>query len=304
MVYNASMIIKEDFNFNMLKTFYAVAKSKSFSVASNELFISQPAVSYSIKKLEDYYGTPLLERGVKGLSLTKAGEALLPIVENILNNIAKCKDTIKEVNNLNLGVLKIGIQSHIYGLIYDQIGAFVSKYHNLTLSFIEESTANLITMLEKGDIDLIVDVPPISSKNPYITLEPLKDVELCLAYNPSMHDQDLKSEPLSEVAKKRFILPLEYTTRRKMLDNYLNSQGIVIKPTIEASSTNIIMDTIKRTDYVGLLFRENIAREIKDGTLDVIPLTNDMFKMKLCVLYNKSTNALSVHEFIKAIKEG
>lgn len=297
------MVIEEDFNFNMLKTFYAVAKSKSFSSASNELFISQPAVSYSIKKLEDYYGTPLFERGVKGLTLTKAGEALLPIVEIILNNISKCKSTVKQVNNLSLGTLKIGIQSHIYGMIREQVAKFIQKYNNLTLNFIEDSTSNLIAQLEKGDIDLIIDIPPISSKNPYITLEPLKEVELCLAYNPSKQTKDLHKVPLSELVQMRFIVPLATTTRRKILDSYLNSKGLAIQPTIEASSTNIIIDTVKETDHIGLLFKENIQDEIDQGLLDIITFTNDTKKMKLCALYNQSTTALSVKEFIKQIKE-
>lgn len=297
------MVIEEDFNFNMLKTFYAVAKSKSFSSASNELFISQPAVSYSIKKLEDYYGTPLFERGVKGLTLTKAGEALLPIVEIILNNISKCKSTVKQVNNLSLGTLKIGIQSHIYGMIREQVAKFIQKYNNLTLNFIEDSTSNLIAQLEKGDIDLIIDIPPISSKNPYITLEPLKEVELCLAYNPSKQAKDLHKVPLAELVQMHFIVPLATTTRRKILDSYLNSKGLAIQPTIEASSTNIIIDTVKETDHIGLLFKENIQNEIDQGLLDIITFTNDTRKMKLCALYNQSTTALSVKEFIKQIKE-
>ena len=80
-------MIESNIDLNTYKTFYAVAKYESFSKAASELYISQPAVSYSIKKLEEELNTKLFVRLNKGIKLTDAGEKLKFYVENAFNNI-------------------------------------------------------------------------------------------------------------------------------------------------------------------------------------------------------------------------
>ena len=295
------MIYEDDFNFNMLKTFYAVATTKSFSAASNMLYISQPAVSYTIKKLEEYYGTPLFERGTKSLVLTKVAENLLPIVENILNNINKCKETVQLVKHMKLGKLNIGVQSHIYAMVGEQINKFINKFPNIQLIFKEASTDNLVDMLESSDIDILIDIPPINTNGTAFTIEKITEVDLCIAYNPKFQPSNFVPK-LENIVDKNIIVPLAYTTRRKLLDNQINNLGLTYEPKIETSSTNIITNTVRSTNFFGLLFKQNIKKDLEEGNLCAIEICKNN-KFEICACYNPSTSSRFIKEFINTMKE-
>ena len=98
-----------DINFELYKVFYIVAKSGSFSAAARELFISQSAVSQSVKGLEDSIGSQLFIRGPRSIKLTAAGELLFSYVEQAYNHLKSAEHKIEEMQNLHLGELKIGV---------------------------------------------------------------------------------------------------------------------------------------------------------------------------------------------------
>ena len=104
-------IFNSNYDFNKYKVFYAVAQSKSFSKAANLLYISQPAVSHSIKELENQLNTKLFFRNKKDVLLTEEGQKLLGYVKSAFDNIMLAEQMLLETNKDLTGVIKIGIYS-------------------------------------------------------------------------------------------------------------------------------------------------------------------------------------------------
>ena len=104
--------INYEIDLNLYKTFYAVAQNKSFSKASEEIYISQPAISYSINKLEKQLGVKLFYRTTKGALLTPEGEELFGFVKTAYEYIYLGEQSIRNSKELISGTIRIGVPTH------------------------------------------------------------------------------------------------------------------------------------------------------------------------------------------------
>ena len=143
-------LYSNNIDFNSYKVFYFVAKCKSFSKASEKLFISQPAVSISIKKLEEQLNVTLFKRNQKGIQLTEVGKQLLFYVESIINILNTAEKRIKKDNNFNNGEIRIGVPTHIgVFLLSEIINKFKGLYPGVRFYIESRSTKDMMLMLDK-----------------------------------------------------------------------------------------------------------------------------------------------------------
>ena len=153
---------KTNINLNLYKTFYDVAKYGSISKAAKYGFTSQPAISKSIKKLEDELGTQLFYRNLNGVELTDKGKELLYFVEKSYSNLIIAERTMLETENLERGKLSIGMPSNIGSFfLFDKIINFHKKYPNIEITIITGSTSNLISLLDSHKFDFVIDTSPL-----------------------------------------------------------------------------------------------------------------------------------------------
>ena len=155
--------INYEIDLNLYKTFYAVAQNKSFSKASEEIYISQPAISYSINKLEKQLGVKLFYRTTKGALLTPEGEELFGFVKTAYEYIYLGEQSIRNSKELISGTIRIGVPTHI-GDFYltKKVKDFHSKYPNILFSIQSRPTADMVYMLETHRLDFIIDSYPIN----------------------------------------------------------------------------------------------------------------------------------------------
>ena len=124
----------KDVNLNSLKIFLVVATSNSFLEASNKLYISQPAISKSINKLEEDLGVSLFYRANKGVTLTSDGEILLKYVKDSRKLLLACERMLSSNNSLDSGSIVIGAQSHIVrNYLLEKINNFRKLFPNVML---------------------------------------------------------------------------------------------------------------------------------------------------------------------------
>lgn len=148
-------VFKNNIDFNSYKTFYVVAKCKSFSKASEELNISQPAVSIAIKKMEDNLDVTLFKRDKKGIELTETGKQLLFYVESIINTLNTAEKRLKEDKTLTNGEVRIGVPTHIgVFLVSEIIEKFKNIYPGVKFYIESRSTKDMLDMLTKREIDM------------------------------------------------------------------------------------------------------------------------------------------------------
>ena len=155
-----------DINYELYKVFYYVATSLSFSEASKQLFISQSAVSQSIKTLEKKLDQPLFIRSTKKVQLTPAGKVLLKHIEPAMNLIQRGESQLLDSGSLGLGQLHIGASDTIcrYFLV-PYLKQFHKKFPNVPIKVTNATSLSCVDLLDQGRVDLIVTNFPNSNLN-------------------------------------------------------------------------------------------------------------------------------------------
>ena len=132
--------------FNQLKIFYAVAQKKSFTMAARELFLTQPAVTIQIQKMEANYGTKLFDRVGEKIFLTESGKILFSYAEKILALFAQAEEAVTDVKELKSGKLSIGASATVGSYYLPKIfEVFRKKYPKIE---IEMNVTNSYTVVE------------------------------------------------------------------------------------------------------------------------------------------------------------
>lgn len=134
-----------DLNMNSLKIFLEVANSNSFLEASNKLYVSQPAISKSMSKLEKDLNVTLFYRANKGISLTPSGEILYNYLKKAEDLLLTCQRELTSINDIEESSLVIGVQSHIVrNYLMNKIDDFRLKHPKIKIELIDMSTNQLL----------------------------------------------------------------------------------------------------------------------------------------------------------------
>ena len=138
-----------DLNMNSLKIFLEVANSNSFLEASNKLYVSQPAISKSMSKLEKDLNVTLFYRANKGIFLTPSGEILYNYLKKAEDLLLTCQRELTSINDIEESSLVIGVQSHIVrNYLMNKIDDFRLKHPKIKIELIDMSTNQLLEQLE------------------------------------------------------------------------------------------------------------------------------------------------------------
>ena len=142
-------------NLNNYVIFYTVAKAGNISKAANQLYISQPAISKSISKLEAELGTALFARSSKGVTLTEEGQVLYEYVERAFDSLNMGEENLKNYKELGIGHIRIGVSTSLCKhILLDYLKDFIKENPNIKLSIDCHSTLNTIKLLKNEDIDI------------------------------------------------------------------------------------------------------------------------------------------------------
>lgn len=232
-----------DINYELYKVFYYVASSLSFSEASKKLFISQSAVSQSIKTLEKKLGQPLFIRSTKRVRLTYAGTVLLKHVEPAMNLISRGENQLLDSGNLGMEQLNIGASDTIcrYFLV-PYLKKFHEKFPKVPIKVTNATSLQCAALLEQRTVDLIVtNFPNPSLNHSYINKTVLDFHDVFIA-NPKFFDLADREIPLREL--KAF--PIMALDRSSATSGFLHrlflQHQLELVPEIELSSNDLLID--------------------------------------------------------------
>jgi LysR family cyn operon transcriptional activator len=233
-------------NLEWYRVFYFAAKTGSLTKAAEALFISQPAVTYSIKQLEESLGGQLFFRTTKGVTLTVEGQALFSYIEPAYNFIINGERKLAEMHQLMEGEIKIGAGDTLckhYLLPYLEV--FHETYPDIKIQVTNRTTLETIQLLKEGKLDFgIVNLPVEDIKLNIIQSMQIEDCFIvgekykALAENPHSLEQ-LSSYPLMLLERG--------TSTRSNLDRFANQLGVSLKPEIELGSIDLLIE-FARTD--------------------------------------------------------
>lgn len=280
-----------DINYELYKVFYYVATSLSFSEASKQLYISQSAVSQSIKTLEKRLNQNLFIRSTKKVRLTPEGEILLRHIEPAINLIQRGENQIVEANTLGGGQLRIGASDTIcrYFLV-PYLNKFHDAYPNVHIKVTNQTSPGCVDLLENGQVDFIVTNYPnsrISNTNRIHTIKKFQDV---FAANRTFFDLEDREFSFEELLDYPILMLDRQSTTSEFLHHLFLQHELDLVPEIELSSNDLLLDlaniglgiafipdyllTEDRPDMYPLKLKESLpAREIVIVTSDPIPLS-------------------------------
>lgn len=291
---------------NAYKTFYLVAKYKSFTKASQELFISQPAVTQTIKKLEDQLNIKLFDRSANGaIALTAAGEVVYYYAEKIFNLAVANKTIVEQAKEASFEVINIGVPTHI-GSFYlvKYVKEFNDKYPNIKFNIINKKSDEMIIMLKKRELDVVIDTNMSDIKDDLIATIKILDLNSCFVCNEKYKNISNKEKiELNELIRYPLILPGETTSNRKLIDYKLKEKGIILKPLIEANSSSISRELIIEGIGIGWMIKEFVQEDIDKHILYELDVDFEQVLTPISIAYNKKFNHNIIKEFIKIFKQ-
>lgn len=240
-------------SFEYYKTFCAVAESKSITDASKKLFLSQPAISKTIKQLEQELNMSLFNRQHNGIVLTPNGEFLYKYIKPIIlkfDNTKNVLDSKMENEKVNI---RIGASMTILRLyLVKYIKRFLEKYQYINIYIEENTNSNLITKLNEGAIDLAIIISDSNYKksHPFINRYPLKDIHYGLFADKNYFIADKCPISIKDLKDKNLVINSNSTRLNKYLKNYdLNTR-------IKVNSNAFIIDFISAQMGIGLTVSE------------------------------------------------
>ena len=290
-----------DFNWDLYKIFYTVAECSSFSKAAEKLFITQPSISYSIKQLEESLGTKLFYRVPSGAKLTPDGVELLEYVKKSYSIILSGERNLKESKDLKHGRISVGVQSHIGEFfLFPFIEKFHKKHKNIEINIISRNTEEMINLMEKNQVDFMIDTSPINTIYNNITIKPLLELENCF-----ISSKDLKDEvhSLKDLEGRNLILPVIRSTPRKELIKCCDEHNVTLNPFMTIETTEMLIQAIKKDMGVGYVLKAAVKNDIKEKNLYEVKVKEKLPTIGLNIVYVSDYLTHVPLEFMNEIKE-
>ncbi len=293
-----------DINYELYKVFYHVARSLSFSDAAAELFISQSAVSQSVKVLETRLGQTLFIRSTKRVTLTKEGELLFKHIEPAIGLITKAENQLSAALDTGEVQFKIAASDTIcrYFLV-PYLNDFHQKYPDVHIKVINASSSGCAALLEENKADLIVTNFPNPTLNNTMKVQPIAEFTDVFIANKKYfpyEDEELTLRKLSELP----ILMLDKTSTTSIfLHELFRKASIDLVPSIELSSNDLLID-LARIGLGTAFVPDFCLKGRDDDNLITINTKEKIPTRKIVAAYDDSLNLSEPAQyFLSKLKE-
>ena len=284
-------------DYNLYKIFLYLFEEKSISKTAARLYVSQPAISYSLKELENQLGYTLFYRNSKGIEPTLEAKELYSYISTAFNILNDAEEHIKNLNNLNIGCIRIGTPSHI-GVFYlsNYIADFRKIYPGIRFEIICKSTADMVEMLETRKLDIIVDTLPINTKKD-VTKITLSKMQNCFAYNKNIM-KDVNINKVEDLKDYPLILPSATSSIRLKLDEYMESHNTKLSPILESWTTEIMIEMVREGVGIGYFVKNVIDTQTDKNSFEVLTFDGNLPAIDVCCVYIEDFLTTATRKFV------
>lgn len=291
-----------DINYELYKVFYYVATSLSFSEASKKLFISQSAVSQSVKTLEKKLGQLLFIRSTKKVQLTPAGNLLLNHIEPAMNLISRGESQLLDAGTLGLGQLHIGASDTICRyLLVPYLKQFHKLFPNVPIKVTNATSIKCVELLDQRKVDLIVTNFPNSHLNHSYKQKTIRNFSDVFVANPNYYKFNHEIS-FSELNKHAIMMLDRNSTTSEFLHNLFLQHQLELVPEIELSSNDLLIDLAKIG--LGIAFVPDYCIDQNMNDLYILNTKEKMPARQIVVSINTTLPvSASTEEFLKLLPE-
>ncbi|MEG1559170.1 MAG: LysR family transcriptional regulator [Bacilli bacterium] len=254
----------------MYRVFYAVANAGNITKASNEMMISQPAISKSIKNLEQQLGGQLFVRTKRGVILTDEGKEFYNYIKQAMEYIRNAENKFTDLINLETGSIRIGVSATLTKeFLLPYIKEFHKNYPKIDIQIVTNITSELIPKLRNGLIDVIVLNLPYNKEKDIEIIE-CREIHDCFVINNSYKQLLNKEIYLNDLNEYPLILQLKGANTRNFIDNFSKENNVILKPNTEIASYTLVVEFAKIGLGIGYATKEYIEQELNNKELFIL----------------------------------
>lgn len=284
--------------------FYTVANAGNISKAAKELYISQPAISKSIQKLEESLNCKLFSRSSRGVILTDEGNLLYDHVKEAFETLSLGEDKLKRSIDLGVGHIQIGVSSTLCKyMLLPYLSEFIHRNPHISISINCQSTNETLRLLDDNKIDIGLIGKPESLKG--LIFDHLSDIEDIFVATPEYLDNLAeRGVEKDEVLEQATLMLLDKNNvTRRYIDDYFQENLINVSDTINISDMGLLIDFAKIGVGVACVIKSFVSRELEKGKLEEIPLEIAIPKREVGFAYKENVkNSKALESFIEFYK--
>lgn len=283
-----------------LNIFESVARHLSFTRASKELHLTQPAVSMQIKQLEEEVGLPLFEQVGKKVFLTEAGQEMQRYAASIQATLAEAGQVFDEMRGLERGHLRISVASTANYFVPQLLASYCQRYPNVRVSLDVTNRDRLLDALSANETDLVIMGKPPA--NMELVAESFMDNPL-VAIAPTGHPlAGVRSIPLKRLQEETFLVREKGSGTRSATERFFVEHGLALSSTMEMSSSEAIKQGVEAGLGVGLLSLHTLEMELALKRLVILDVRELPILRKWYIMHRSgkrlSAVARSFKEFV------
>lgn len=257
-----------------LQVFYTVAKLLSFTKAAETLHMTQPAVTFQVRQLEEHFNTRLFDRTHNRVTLTEAGRKSYEYAEEIFELYAEMENSIKELTGDVSGVLTLGASTTIAEyMLPNLLSGFTNEYPDIQLRLRVSNTEGIVSMVENSMIDLGIVEGPVTNKN--LLVEQCR-VDYLVVIVPTGHVLANKNSlSMEELMHYPFICREEGSGTREVIMDYVHSLGLDknnLNISLELGSPESVKGAVEAGMGVSIVSNVTIEKELKLGSIAKVDL--------------------------------
>lgn len=268
-----------------LKYFVEVAKQRNFTKASHILLVSQPSISKMIKSLEDELKVTLLDRSERQIKLTDAGAIVYEQAVKILQAVDDVYSSVNELAQAKKGTIKLGLMPTTGVLLFPNVLAgFKKEYPQIDIQMLEYNGKQLKLMVEEGEIDLGITVPPVISEFETI---PLFSEELVVLTDSEHWLTKRESVRLSDLKNESFILLTEDYALHDVVEQACMQSGFQPTVAFKSSLWDLIGEMVTTRLGISIIPRSMVSR-FHHRNVHAISISEPLIQWQLVLVYKKN----------------
>ena len=297
-------------NLNLYHIFYTVAKCGNISTAAGQLFISQPAISKSISKLEQNLDTTLFLRSSRGVTLTMEGELLFKQVDAAFSAIRQGEEQLRKAGELGIGHLSIGVSTTLCRyVLLPYLQGFIHQYPHIKISISCQSSYQTIRALENGDIDIGLIGEPVRAGK--LQFYPLKEIQDIFVTTRTYLENLKKRMDIahfgnheSVYSQATLILLDKDNLTRQYVDKHLNRNIVENDRLIEVSTMDLLIEFAKTDLGVACVISDFVKKELETGELIRLKSPINIPKRKIGFACHEDTSSNeAINSFLDFIQK-
>jgi DNA-binding transcriptional LysR family regulator len=281
--------------------FHTVARLLSFTKAADFLHMTQPAVTFQIRQLEEHFNTRLFDRTHNRISLTEAGETVFQYAERILGLYSEMDNKVRALTGEVIGVLMLGASTtvadyHLPALL----GEFQSKFKDVKIRLRMSNTLGVVHMVEANEVDVGIVEGPVNNKN-LVTRVCWQD-RLMVICPPGHTLAGRKTVTVEDLLPFPFICREEGSGTREVISEYLGQQKHTLPelhPVMELGSPESVKSAVIAGMGVSILSESTIRNELKLGLLAAANLDPPLMRPFSIVHQRQKFRLRAMEEFLE-----